>query len=87
LPVRPPGGGSGGGPGTGKPFFNQGWLTVSSFSVSVASTPKNPFTDSHAVSTLTGTAVEQIDMTVYSKDGDTNGRLWFSFLATKHADY
>jgi hypothetical protein len=50
---------------------------ASQFEGSVASTLRNPFTDSHAVSTLTDITVndlDRVDMSTYQA-GDTNGRL------------
>ena len=44
---------------------------------SVASVPRNPFTNSHAISTLTDVAVtdlDRVEMSTY-QTGDTGGRL------------
>ena len=81
--TRPPGGGSESGPGTGKvpvpPLIRAG----SQFQGSVASTPRNPFTDSHAISTLTNVSVNDLDrveMSTYRLE-TTDGRLYISFSA------
>jgi hypothetical protein len=57
MAIRPPGGGSGSGPGTG----------------SVVSIPRNQFTDSHAISTLTNVDfnnLDQVDVSTFQA-GDT----------------
>jgi hypothetical protein len=88
--IRQRGGGSGSGPSTGRPACSPFEQAGSQFQDSVASRPRNPFTDSHAISTLTDVAVgdlERVDMSTF-QDGDTGGRLWFSFYNTvRHADY
>jgi hypothetical protein len=69
-------GGGSGSPGTGKLVLLLG-RAGSQFQRSVASISKNPFTDSHAVSTLTDITVndlDRVDMSTYQA-GDTNGRL------------
>jgi hypothetical protein len=79
-PIHPPGGGSGSGPGTGKPACSPFRQSRSQFKVSVAS---NPFTDSHAISTLTNVPVEDLDrveMSTYHVE-TTDGRLSISFKA------
>lgn len=51
--------------------------------------PGNPFTDSHAISTLTNVTVndlQQVEMSTYAT-GDTGGRFWIFFPTTRHADY
>ena len=50
--------------------------TGSQFQGPVASTPRDPFTDSHAISTLTDVSVndlDQVDMSTFQNE-DTGGR-------------
>ena len=75
------GGGSGSDPDTGKLAsspFGQGRFK---FLDSVASIQSNPFTDSHAVSTLTDVSVDNLDRvgTSIYVDEETGGELWTSF--------
>ena len=79
----------GGGAGTGKPARSLSHLDWLKFRRSIASIPGNPFTDSHAISTLTDVTVndlERVEMSTYAA-GDTGGWFWISFTSTRHADY
>ena len=55
----------------------------SKFHHSVASMPRNPFTDSHAISSLTDVSVmdlDRVEMSTFHNE-DNGGRLWISFIA------
>lgn len=80
------GSGTGSGPDTGKLACSPFWQGRSQFQ---ASMPRNPFTDSHAISTLTDMTVgdlDRIEMSTY-QDKDTGGRLYISHSTTKQTDY
>lgn len=79
--TRPSRGSSGS--GTGKSARSISIRAGSQFQHSVASLPRNPFTDSHAISTLTNVSVNDLDrvhMSTYRAE-TSDGRLWISFTA------